>query len=215
MVRDQLVARGIADLAVLRAMGGIPRERFLPPGEAELAYADGAQAIGHGQTISQPWIVARMTEVLDLPGWRARHPGPPPAVLDVGTGSGYQAAVLAAVGARVTTIERDPALSTRAADVLAGLGFHVRTVVGDGSDGYAPDAPYAGIIVGAAAPAIPPPLIAQLAPGGRIVLPVGPLGLQELVVAWVEDGAVRTATLGGCVFVPLVGRHGQPGIADG
>ncbi|MFO1538994.1 MAG: protein-L-isoaspartate(D-aspartate) O-methyltransferase [Chloroflexota bacterium] len=214
MVRDQLIARGIADLAVLRAMGSIPRERFVPEAEAAQAYLDGAQAIGHGQTISQPWIVARMTEVLDLPGWRARHPGPAPAVLDVGTGSGYQAAVLAAIGARVTTIERDPALSARAAGVLSGLGYHVHAVVGDGSDGYAPDAPYAGIIVGAAAPAIPLPLLAQLAPGGRLVLPVGPRGLQELVVAWMEDGEVRTAALGGCVFVPLIGRHGQPGMSD-
>jgi len=212
MVEEQLAARGIGDPAVLRVMGALPRERFLPPEMEENAYDDTALPIGHGQTISQPWIVARMTEVLDLPGWAARHPGRPVAVLDVGTGSGYQAAVLAALGARVTSIERDPELAERAARTLASLGLSVRSVVGDGSLGYPPDAPYAGIVVAAAGPAIPPPLVEQLAPGGRLVLPVGPPGYQELTVAWREDGELRTRTLGGCTFVPLVGRHGtDPG----
>lgn len=207
MVREQLVPRGITDPAVLAAMGSVPRERFVPLGVRDAAYGDGAIAIGRGQTISQPWIVAAMTQALELGG--RGTVGAAPAVLDVGTGSGYQAAVLAAMGARVTTIDRDEVLAAHARDLLASLGLAVRSVIGDGSDGYPPDAPYDAIVVAAAAPAIPPPLLDQLAPGGRLVIPIGPAGMQDLTVAWVEDGQVATRSLGGCIFVPLVGHFGE------
>jgi protein-L-isoaspartate(D-aspartate) O-methyltransferase len=214
MVREQLVDRGIRDEAVLAAMGIVPRERFLPLALRASAYEDGALSIGHGQTISQPFIVARMTEALHLQAWRTAHPDQVPAVLDVGTGSGYQAAVLAAMGVAVTTIERDPELSARAAALLAELGVAVRAVVGDGSLGFAEAAPYAGIVVAAAAPDVPGPLVEQLAEGGRLVLPVGPRARQELTVAFVQDGRVVRRELEPCVFVPLLGRFGQDGAGD-
>jgi protein-L-isoaspartate(D-aspartate) O-methyltransferase len=209
MVRDQLRARGITDEAVLLAMGQVPRERFLPPALRDRAYADGAQPIGHGQTISQPFIVARMTEALHLDAWRRANPGAIPRVLDVGTGSGYQAAVLAAMGAWVTTIEQDPELSERAIATLAGLGITVRAVVGDGGEGHPPDAPYAGIVVAAAAPDVPPPLIDQLADDGRLVIPIGPRERQELTVVFREGDRLVRRELEPCAFVPLLGRYGQ------
>jgi protein-L-isoaspartate(D-aspartate) O-methyltransferase len=209
MVREQLRARGIDDPAVLTAMGQVPRERFLPPELRDRAYADGAQSIGRGQTISQPFMVARMTEALRLTAWTGIHPGSPPRVLDVGTGSGYQAAVLTAMGARVTTIERDAELAARAADLLAQLTVSVHAVVGDGSEGYAPDAPYAGIVVAAAAPDVPAPLVDQLGEGGRLVLPVGSRDRQELTVVLRVEGRIVLEALEPCVFVPLLGRFGQ------
>src|SRR5262245_57950394 len=133
MVHEQLLPRGIKDEDVLTAMRQVPRERFVPDGLRARAYDDGALSIGHGQTISQPFIVARMTEALGLADRRRAHPERPPRVLDVGTGSAYQAAVLAAVGARVTTIERDPDLAARAARLLDELGIAVHALVGDGT----------------------------------------------------------------------------------
>lgn len=209
MVREQLRARGIRDEAVLAAMAQVPRERFLPPAMRALAYADGAQSIGRGQTISQPFMVARMTEALHLDTWAAAHPGEPLHVLDVGTGSGYQAAVLAAMGARVTTIERDEELAARAAATLFTLGVAVHAVVGDGSAGHPEDAPYAAIVVAAAAPEVPGPLVDQLAPGGRLVLPVGPRDRQELTVVFRDGDRLIRRELEPCVFVPLLGRFGQ------
>lgn len=209
MVRDQLRARGITDEAVLVAMGQVPRERFVPLGLRDRAYADGAQSIGHGQTISQPFIVARMTQALHLDAWRRTHPGAVPRVLDVGTGSGYQAAVLAAMGVWVTTIEQDPELSARAVATLAGLGITVRAIVGDGGEGHPPDAPYAGIVVAAAAPDVPPPLIDQLAHDGRLVMPIGPPERQELTLVVREGDRVVRRELEPCAFVPLLGRYGQ------
>jgi protein-L-isoaspartate(D-aspartate) O-methyltransferase len=214
MVREQLADRGIRDPLVLWAMGQVPRERFLPLAVRRRAYEDGAQAIGHGQTISQPFIVARMSEALHLPAWQAAHPGAVPHLLDVGTGSGYQAAVLAAMGARVTTIERDPELAERAAGVLVQLGIEVHGVVGDGSEGYPPDAPYAGIVVAAAAPAVPEPLVQQLVPDGRLVLPIGPRDRQELTVVFREGDRVVRRQLEPAVFVPLLGRFGQDSPLD-
>jgi protein-L-isoaspartate(D-aspartate) O-methyltransferase len=208
MVRDQLRARGIVDEAVLAAMGQVPRERFVPAASRDRAYADGAQPIGHGQTISQPFIVARMTEALHLDAWRRAHPGVVPRVLDVGTGSGYQAAVLAAMGLSVTTIEQDEELSARAMETLADLGITVRAVVGDGGEGHTPDAPYAGIVVAAFAPDVPPPLLEQLADGGRLVMPIGPRDRQELVVVFREGGRIVRRELEPCAFVPLLGRYG-------
>lgn len=209
MVRDQLRSRGITDEAVLAAMGQVPRERFLPHGLRDRAYADGAQSIGRGQTISQPFIVARMTQALHLDAWRHSHPGAVPRVLDVGTGSGYQAAVLAAMGAWVTTIEQDPELSARAVATLAALGITVRAVVGDGGEGHPADAPYAGIVVAAAAPAVPPPLVDQLADDGRMVIPIGPRERQELTLFVREGARIVRRELEPCAFVPLLGRYGQ------
>jgi protein-L-isoaspartate(D-aspartate) O-methyltransferase len=209
MVRDQLEARGIRDQATLAAMSLVPREAFVPEGREGVAYADGPLSIGHGQTISQPYMVARMTECLALPelGWPWTEA--PPAVLDVGTGSGYQAAVLAQCGARVTSIERDPELAERARERLAAQGYAVSVVVGDGSLGYRPDAPYAGIVVGAGAPRVPEPLVEQLADGGRLVIPVGGGRSQRLTIVQRVGSDRKTRTADACVFVPLVGQHGH------
>jgi protein-L-isoaspartate(D-aspartate) O-methyltransferase len=209
MVSRQLAARGIADLSVLAAMGEVPRERFVPAALLERAYDDGALGIGGGQTISQPYIVARMSEALELPAWIAAHAGTVPHVLEIGTGSGYQAAVLARMGARVTSIERDAELAREARDRLQELGFRDVTVrVADGSTGWPDGAPYAGILVAAAAPEAPEPLLAELADGARLVAPVGRRDIQELVVVRRDGRRLETDTLEPCVFVPLVGRFG-------
>jgi protein-L-isoaspartate(D-aspartate) O-methyltransferase len=203
MVREQLANRGIADPATLKAMATVPREQFMPPELRHRAYEDGAQSIGHGQTISQPYIVARMTESL------AVHPGD--NVLDVGTGSGYQAAVLATIGAKVTSIERDEQLARDAATRLTKLGYDVDVVVGDGTEGYPDKAPYDGIVVAAAAPSVPAPLAQQLGEGGRMVLPVGTRDRQRLTLVTRSGEDYATSDLEPCVFVPLVGRHGFTG----
>ncbi len=211
MVESQLVRRGIRDGEVLAAMGEVPRERFMPPEMARRAYEDNAQPIGHGQTISQPYIVARMTEALRLPAWRQKHPDELPRVLDVGTGSGYQAAVLAQMGAQVVSIERDPDLAERARRLLAELGYAVEVIVGDGSGGAPERAPFAGIVVAAAAPDVPEPLVEQLAPDGRLVLPVGPRFEQQIVAVRRIGGETVVEPLEPAVFVPLVGEHGFGG----
>jgi protein-L-isoaspartate(D-aspartate) O-methyltransferase len=209
MVNEQLVARGVRQPEVLAAMGLVPREAFVPAPLVERAYDDGALGIGGGQTISQPYIVARMSEALDLPGWSRANPVEVPTVLDVGTGSGYQAAILLAMGARVVGIERDQELAAEARERLADLDLgEVEIHVGDGSMGWPERAPYAGIIVGAAAPEPPEPLIAQLADGARLVVPVGSRGHQELVVVRRRGDRLDEQVLEPCVFVPLVGRFG-------
>lgn len=202
MVRYQLEARGIRDVRVLEAMRRVPRHRFVPPERVHNAYSDHALPIWEGQTISQPYIVALMTELL--------HPTSTERVLEVGTGSGYQAAILAELAAEVVTIERSPELSRRAQEVLQTLGYrNITFVVGDGTEGYPPLAPYDGIIVTAGAPFIPQPLVEQLAPGGRLVIPVGQRYEQVLTVAEKDiDGRLHLHEHGYCVFVPLVGRHG-------
>jgi protein-L-isoaspartate(D-aspartate) O-methyltransferase len=211
MVREQLAERGIDDPATLAAMGLVPREAFVPPGQQVHVYEDRALSIGRGQTISQPYMVARMTALLRLAdqGWPWHQDRP--AVLDVGTGSGYQAAVLAQLGARVTSIERDAELAAEASDRLASLGYHVDVRVGDGSLGYPPAAPYAGIIVAAAAPRVPEPLVSQLADGARLVVPVGSRSSQQLTIVRREGQATASVVADACVFVPLVGSHGHPG----
>ena len=192
-------------------MALVPRERFVREGRERDAYADGPLSIGHGQTISQPYIVARMTQCLALAeqGWP--WAGQRPRFLDVGTGSGYQAAVLAQCGARVTSIERDPNLAAWAGRHLRSLGYDVEVVVGDGSAGYPAAAPYAGIVVGAGAPEVPPPLLEQLADGGRLVIPVGSERSQRLTIVRRKGTSFERSTADPCVFVPLVGDYGHPG----
>jgi protein-L-isoaspartate(D-aspartate) O-methyltransferase len=208
MVQSQLARRGIRDEEVLAAMGAVPRERFLPADMAGHAYDDNALPIGHGQTISQPYIVARMSEALALPAWRQAHPDKPLRVLDVGTGSGYQAAVLAQMGAEVLSIEREAELAAAAQGLLSELGYNVRVVVGDGSAGLHDEAPFAGIVVAAAAPDVPAPLVEQLASDGRLVLPVGTRFEQRIVVVRRIGNDTTMDTLEPAVFVPLLGEHG-------
>ncbi|MDA8201308.1 MAG: protein-L-isoaspartate(D-aspartate) O-methyltransferase [Chloroflexi bacterium] len=204
-----LESAGIHDPAVLAAFARVPRERFVPPDLVEHAYEDEALGIGHGQTISQPYIVARMTELLRL-RVVPRPDGTRVRVLDVGTGSGYQAAILAAMGAEVVSIERDAELSSAAERRLGevGLGDRVECVVGDGTEGWLGRAPYDGIVVAAASPQVPPPLLDQLASGGRLVIPIGPRDHQSLHALSRVGDAVEDRVLDPCVFVPLVGRFG-------
>ncbi len=209
MVRYQLEARGIHHPRVLDAMRKVPRHLFVPPERVHDAYSDHALPIGEGQTISQPYMVALMTQLLD--------PAPSDRVLEVGTGSGYQAAILAELANEVVTIEREPALSQRAQEVLNALGYrNITFVVGDGTEGYTPLAPYDRIIVTAGAPFIPQPLVEQLAPGGRLVIPVGHRYEQVLTVAEKDpEGKLHVSEHGYCVFVPLIGRHGWRSEMDG
>jgi len=201
MVDEQLRARGITDERVLTAMGRVPRELFVREAYRGRAYDDAALPIGEGQTISQPYMVARICEELRLRGGER--------VLDVGTGSGYQAAVLAELAGEVHTIERLPSLAERARATLEAAGYgRVQVHVGDGTLGDPGHAPYAAIAVAAAAPEIPPSLYEQLEPGGRLVLPVGGREGQELqiVVRSPEGPAVLRSVP--CRFVPLVGQEG-------
>lgn len=210
-IAEQLERRGIRDPEVLRAMRVVPRELFVPPHARHMAYIDGALPIGRGQTISQPYIVARMTEALSLPEWRAAHAGEQPKVLDVGTGSGYQAAVLAEVGAHVVSIEVEPELAERAREALASLSYDVDVRVGDGGKGAPDDAPFAGILAAAAAPQVPVPLVDQLLPDGRLVIPVGTRWEQVItLVRRTKDGFTQEP-VEPAIFVPLLGEHGFGG----
>ena len=201
MVEDQLRARDVVDERVLAAMERVPRELFVPQEPARKAYADAALPIGHEQTISQPYMVARICEVLGLTGSER--------VLDVGTGSGYQAAVLAELAADVHTIERIPELADQARSNLEAAGYEqVEVHVGDGSVGLPEHAPYDAIAVAAAAPALPEQLYEQLEPRGRLAVPIGGRWGQrlELIVRSPEGPAVVRSVP--CRFVPLVGREG-------
>jgi protein-L-isoaspartate(D-aspartate) O-methyltransferase len=204
MVDRQLRARDIVDRHVLEAMERVPRELFVPDELRARAYEDAALPIGEGQTISQPYMVARICETLSLTAGER--------VLDVGTGSGYQAAVLAELGAEVDTIERLSSLAEQARRNLASAGYDSVTVhVGDGTLGLPERAPFAGIAVAAAAPDVPPALYEQLEPRGRMVIPVGGLHGQrlELVIKSPEGPAVVRSVP--CRFVPLVGEEGFDG----
>lgn len=197
MVAD-LRRMGIQDESVLAAMAKVPRERFVRDQDRDIAYGDHALGIAEGQTISQPYVVARMTELLDV--------GPAHRVLEVGTGSGYQAAVLAELAGDVITVERHGALADRASALLAELGYeNVRVIAGDASIGYPPDAPYDRIVVTAASPGIAPEIVRQCAPDGLVVAPVGDQEVQHLVVRH-PDG--RETRHGAVKFVPLRGRAG-------
>ncbi|MBW1644800.1 MAG: protein-L-isoaspartate(D-aspartate) O-methyltransferase [Deltaproteobacteria bacterium] len=201
MVQQQLRPRGIADPRVLAAMGRVPRHRFVPPAMAAEAYADHPLPIGKGQTISQPYMVAAMTEQLRLTGSQK--------VLEIGTGSGYQTAVLAELAAEVISLEIHAELARQAEEKLAALGYdNVTIVVADGTRGYPPAAPYQGIIVTAGAPHVPRALTEQLADGGRLVIPVGRHGYQMLKVITREGTRLREEDLFLCSFVPLVGEDG-------
>ncbi|MGC9469454.1 MAG: protein-L-isoaspartate(D-aspartate) O-methyltransferase [Anaerolineae bacterium] len=193
-------SRGVKDEQVLNAMERVPREAFVPGRHSRSAYGDYALPIGHQQTISQPYIVALMTEALELqPGNR---------VLEVGTGSGYQAAVLAEMGMEVYTIERIPELQEAAAKRLENLGYDVHCKQADGYEGWSEFAPYDGIIVTAAAPEIPEPLIEQLADGGTMIIPVGHPGSYQTLWKVVKEGKhIRKINLGGVAFVPFISRE--------
>lgn len=198
MVEDQLRGGGIREEAVLRAMATVPREEFVPGALRAFAYEDRALAIGLGQTISQPLVVAAMTQALEL--------GPEDIALEVGTGSGYQAAVLASLCLRVVTIELEPALAERAAATLRRLGYdNVEVALGDGRLGWAPGAPYQAILVACAARALPNPLVEQLDEGGRLVMPVGShrADHQELTVYRKSGGRLQARDLFPVRFVPL------------
>lgn len=204
MVRHQIASRGIADRRLLAALRAVPRHCFVPPEIQRRAYEDRPLEIGSGQTISQPYMVAKMTELLELT--------PQSRVLEIGTGSGYQAAVLAELVAEIISVERFPELAETARERLDALEYgNVTVVVGDGTLGWLELAPYDGIIVTAAAPAIPQALQSQLALGGRLVCPVGSRDLQQLKIVTrdAEDHFTEHESIR-CMFVPLVGREGWP-----
>lgn len=201
MVRRQLASRNIRDPRVLDAFRAVPRHRFVPRRERHFAYEDRPLRIGQGQTISQPYIVALMTQLLELSGDER--------VLEIGTGSGYQAALLAHLAAEVHTIERHSELAESAQAVLADLGLdNVHIHVGDGSLGWPEAAPYEAIVATAAAPSAPQPLLDQLADGGRLVLPVGD-GRRQVLQRWRKEGErFEHDDVAPVAFVPLIGKAG-------
>jgi protein-L-isoaspartate(D-aspartate) O-methyltransferase len=201
MVERQLRRRGISDERVLQAMAQVPREEFVPPEIRSSAYNDSALPIGHEQTISQPWVVAAICQALDLHGDES--------VLEIGTGSGYSAAVLAQLAAAVVSLERVPELAEGAARNLQRLGIdNVEVVVGDGSRGHPEGAPYDAIAVHAATPEAPHSLLAELAADGRLVVPIA-AGNADLLTAFIRvNGDLRQETIGPCRFVPLIGAEG-------
>lgn len=202
MVETQIKARGVSDKRVLEAMLKVPRHRFVSEPYVESAYRDGPLPIGCDQTISQPYMVAVMLECLGLKGEER--------VLEIGTGSGYQAAILAELAKEVYTIERHPELARRASLILKELGYiNVQVIRGNGSEGLPEYAPYHGIIVAAGAPSVPQSLVDQLAEGGRLAIPLGSLYLQALhVVEKTKEGETIMEKLFDCTFVPLVGKGG-------
>jgi len=201
MVKNQIVARGIKDERVIKAFLKVPRHKFVSDRNLGEAYDDHPLPIGEGQTISQPYMVALMTELLELKGEEK--------VLEIGTGSGYQAAILAELAKEVYTVERFPTLAEKAKIVLEELGYkNIKIKIGDGTLGWEEYSPYEGIIVTAGAPDIPSPLIAQLKEGGRLVIPLGESFSQVLTVIEKFRGKIEKREICGCVFVPLVGRYG-------
>ena len=216
MVARQLRARGITSQTVLDAMASVPRHLFVSPDQTSSAYSDEPLSIGSGQTISQPFMVAAMSEALSLQGSER--------VLEVGAGSGYQAAILSLLARDVTAIEAQPELASQARERLSRLGYtNVRVEAGDGSMGWPPmssthgppGALYEAILVAAAAPTVPPPLVEQLAEGGRLVIPVGKSDHQELVRIVKRNGSTSQESLFACRFVPLLGHFGWHPIAQG
>lgn len=203
MVAEQLVARGIRSQRVLDALRVVPRHRFIPSEATASAYEDRPLPIGLDQTISQPYMVARMTELLDL--------APTDRVLEIGTGSGYQTAVLAELCAEVVTLERHPALHEQARNTLGALGYaNIELICADGTLGYPPRAPYDAILVTAGSPRIPPLLLAQLAEGARLICPVGTRQQQRLMKVTRQGNTLIEETHTTCIFVPLTGQDGWP-----
>jgi protein-L-isoaspartate(D-aspartate) O-methyltransferase len=202
MVEEQLLKRGITDFKVLQAMREVPRHLFVEKALAPRAYGDHPLPIGNGQTISQPYMVALMTQCLALRGGEK--------VLEIGTGSGYQAAVLARISKNVFTVERHAALAMKARRVWESLGFHnIALRIGDGTIGWSAYAPFDAIVVTAGSPEIPSPLADQLLPeGGRLVIPVGGAEFQQLKIVTRQGSVFQERDDVGCTFVPLVGRHG-------
>ena len=199
---ETLQSKGIHDLGVLRAVSLVPRHRFVPESVKHRAYEDAALPIGGGQTISQPWVQARYIEVLELRGHEK--------VLEVGTGSGYQTVLLSLLADRVFSVERVPELTREAQRVVLELGIrNVAIMAGDGTLGWRPYAPYDAILVAAASPEVPRPLLEQLAIGSRLVIPIGDREQQVLnLVRRTDEASYETTTLGDVRFVPLIGEHG-------
>jgi protein-L-isoaspartate(D-aspartate) O-methyltransferase len=203
MVEGQLRKRGIKNPYLLEVMGRIPRHLFVPDNLAERAYDDCPLPIGENQTISQPYIVALMTEHLELEGSEK--------VLELGTGSGYQAAIICELARELVTIERREILVKRAGDLLEKLGFeNFRVILGDGTEGFPEDAPYDRVIITAATPSIPQPVVDQLEEGGIVIAPVGRFFDQDLVKGIKRGRKLKKTYLGGCRFVKLVGKYGFP-----
>jgi protein-L-isoaspartate(D-aspartate) O-methyltransferase len=201
MVEEQIAARGISDPCVLDAMKKVPRHRFVSPSRRQAAYTDRPLPIGREQTISQPYMVALMTQALELSGREK--------TLEIGTGSGYQTAILAELSSQVYTIERIAPLLEKAEETLSRLGYtNIRFKIFNGTEGWPEHAPYDAIIVTAGAPQVPDPLREQLAEGGRLVIPVGDRTAQELLWIKREHDTFVSKNLGGCRFVQLLGAHG-------
>ncbi len=201
MVKHQIAARGVKGQRVLDAMSRVPRHLFVPEDLADRAYDDSPLPIGEGQTISQPFMVAWMTELLEVEEGDK--------VLEIGTGSGYQAAILCELAGEVLSIEKYPDLAREAEGRLRSLGYrNIRIRVGDGTVGWPEEAPFDGIMVTAGAPSVPQPLLEQLTDGGRLVIPVGPAGMQMLKAIRRRGGEYHASDEGSCVFVPLVGKFG-------
>lgn len=201
MVEDQLRRRGLQDEAVLRAMSEVPRHEFIPESSRNESYEDCPVPIGEGQTISQPYIVAAMISALQVSSSQK--------VLEVGSGTGYEAAVLSRLAAEVFTIERHPSLAEKSREILKHLGYeNVTVITGDGTRGLPEHAPYDRIIVAAAAPSVPDPLLQELAENGRMIMPVGSPEMQYLKLMRKSQGEFFTSSLEGCRFVPLVGEGG-------
>lgn len=201
MVEEQLIRRGIKNERVINAFRKVPRHKFIPHNLLDSAYADTPLPIGEGQTISQPYMVALMTECLGLQGKER--------VLEIGTGSGYQAAILAELADQVYSIERFQTLSANAEVILKELGYtNIHLKVGDGTLGWQDYAPFDGIIITAGAPTVPQTLTEQLAEGGRLEIPLGSGFSQILNLIKKEAGSIKTEEVCGCVFVPLVGKYG-------
>ena len=201
---DEMKGKGIDDARVLQAVSAVPRDRFVPESIRSRSYDDSALPIGHGQTISQPSLQALYLQVLEI--------GPDDRVLEVGAGSGYQTALLAEVAANVYAVERLPELTQRARGVLDDLGYNnIALVTKDGTTGWSKYAPYDAILVAAASPDVPDALVEQLAPGGRLLIPVGDRTTQELTLVHRSDGdEIERRVITECVFVPLIGRFGWP-----
>lgn len=201
MVEEQLEARGINDARVLQAFLTVPRHAFVSKDLQSEAYADHPLPIGGGQTISQPYMVALMVQLLHLQGHER--------VLEIGTGSGYQLAILSQLALEVYSIERLPELADQSLRRLEALGYlNVHVSVGNGTLGWEEHAPYEGILIAAGAPAVPPPLVRQLADGGRMVIPLGSQEVQTLTLVEKRGEALRQQPITHCVFVPLLGEYG-------